>query len=726
MTESNPTDQRRPHALCMPAILLSASLFIFGPLSTFVVNSSELKASLPALAPYFVSAFGFLVVALFAVGYVLPARMVDPYRVALLVAGSLVWIQGSLLVWDYGLLDGQGIDWRVAPWRGWVEFSVWTITIFLSVRLFRKILPVVGFASVTLLVIQSVGTILSVTGLNQSETQQTEVAEQLPPQLSEFSTQSNVIHIVLDGFQTDVFETILNEGQRDLKNALDGFVFFRENMGAFPTTYMSIPAILSGRVYNNTMPMRRFVTEVLDGETIPSVLFNAGYRVELAVEHSMYCQGPRHLCYQIPHPYGTSNESKERFAGSVVADLTLFRIAPHWLKPFIYNDQSWLLQRLMGAQDDTRYPAIAAKAFATDLLSRSKLGSNQPVYKFIHLLTPHPPFVLDEECKSHAPIAGSRDAILRQSRCATSLVIKILNKLRSLELYDSSLIVIQADHGAGYPVNMESDLNASNILQRPESPSIVGSAVALLAIKPPDNRGPLQISHLPTMLTDVPATIADLLGLAQDLPGRSAFAEGEKPTRLRHYFNYTWRNENWQAEYLRNLDTYVVAGSVYDERAWSMQGRRFRPGLRLSTLKVDMGEENSRAFMGEGWSADEQVVIGQPTSVVWALGPTAAIFNGLPAGATEMTARFLTPKYDSPEIITILVDSKEIGSWKIAGDGAQFKSHRINLPADKDRPDTSSIEFQFSQFRKYEMGSPDLRPTAVLFDYVAFAPDTAE
>ena len=173
MTESNPTDQRRPHALCMPAILLSASLFIFGPLSTFVVNSSELKASLPALAPYFVSAFGFLVVALFAVGYVLPARMVDPYRVALLVAGSLVWIQGSLLVWDYGLLDGQGIDWRVAPWRGWVEFSVWTITIFLSVRLFRKILPVVGFASVTLLVIQSVGTILSVTGLNQSETQQT-------------------------------------------------------------------------------------------------------------------------------------------------------------------------------------------------------------------------------------------------------------------------------------------------------------------------------------------------------------------------------------------------------------------------------------------------------------------------------------------------------------------------------------------------------------------------
>ena len=37
----------------------------------------------------------------------------------------LLWAQGNLMVWEYGLLDGRSIDWTKDTWRGWLDFSIW-------------------------------------------------------------------------------------------------------------------------------------------------------------------------------------------------------------------------------------------------------------------------------------------------------------------------------------------------------------------------------------------------------------------------------------------------------------------------------------------------------------------------------------------------------------------------------------------------------------------------
>ena len=63
---------------------------------------------------------------------------------------------------------------------------------------------------------------------------------------------------------------------------------------------------------------------------------------------------------------------------------------------------------------------------------------------------------------------------------------------------------------------------------------IAGKAMALLLVKPPNRRGPLRVSSAPTAITDIPATIADLLGVKHSLPGMPALKLAEDQPRPRH------------------------------------------------------------------------------------------------------------------------------------------------------------------------------------------------
>ena len=75
----------------------------------------------------------------------------------------------------------------------------------------------------------------------QSDTATTVASREM---IYRFSSRSNVVHIIADGFQSDVFAELIAEGEtgKYLKAGLDGFTFFREHMGVFPYTHMTLPA----------------------------------------------------------------------------------------------------------------------------------------------------------------------------------------------------------------------------------------------------------------------------------------------------------------------------------------------------------------------------------------------------------------------------------------------------------------------------------------------------
>ena len=268
----------------------------------------------------------------------------------------------------------------------------------------------------------------------------------------DLSRTKNVIHIVLDGFQSDVFDDILRDDRERLDKSFSGAVFFADHAGAFPTTIASIPAMLTGDTsYRNEQPLQSYFRDRFEDGSLFKSLRAAGYRVDNITAWQYDNSSETHV-YPIPRPY-VSYREYARFAAWELADLSLFRHAPHVLREGIYNDQKWRLQQVFGPRDTStrRYHSGNGAAVLDEFARRLTPAVDGPLYKFMHIGIPHLPVVLNANCEFIGAVRSpDRAAYKGQARCAVTKVTAILDRLKELGLYDSSLIVISSDHGIGH------------------------------------------------------------------------------------------------------------------------------------------------------------------------------------------------------------------------------------------------------------------------------------
>ena len=133
-----------------------AQLCLFGPRTIYVGNVAEFSAPFWTLVRPLVVAGGAIVLALAAVGLLMTAKSSRYYIALLFGVGLALWIQGNLLVADYGVLDGREIDWTIESWRNPYEMALWILVPLLSIAAARHVAPIAPFASAALLTLQTV------------------------------------------------------------------------------------------------------------------------------------------------------------------------------------------------------------------------------------------------------------------------------------------------------------------------------------------------------------------------------------------------------------------------------------------------------------------------------------------------------------------------------------------------------------------------------------------
>ena len=106
------------------AAWLGCTVVISIPGSIFLANRGEFTIQTAHLfmftVPLFVAGIGFA-----SIIYAAIPRVGRPYVVATLFAlAGLVWLQGNILVWDYGPLDGRSISWTVNRSRGFIDAAI--------------------------------------------------------------------------------------------------------------------------------------------------------------------------------------------------------------------------------------------------------------------------------------------------------------------------------------------------------------------------------------------------------------------------------------------------------------------------------------------------------------------------------------------------------------------------------------------------------------------------
>lgn len=575
--------------------LLLFTLGISLPVTLYLNNVGEFSITLTDLLSVAIPAL------LLALGLssllIWRVRLLQRARVAaiLVALALLVWFQGHILVWQYGALDGRSIDWDAHRINGVIDGLLWVSVLLGAAWKPRAVWQSARIVVPVIIALQLA--VLAGTGLTAGERTAGSLKEYRIDKASKFalSRDRNAILIVLDEAQSSVFEEIVGADE-SYRRIFDGFTYFPDAIGSANYTELAIPAMLTGQLYDNSVPRDQYLREAFLEHSIPAVLKRNGFHVEIFpwvgwANESIYFDAS--VAHNLKSAEGSGSDESvwsltEKGAKEIIhlADLALFRTAPHVLKRHVYDNQRWLLMGVVTKMAPDEVKQITSSdnefetlVFAEQAASQLRLAREGDAFFYYHLKGAHQPLTVTPDLKvGREPVEFTRENYVRQYQASLRGLELFFAELKALGVYDRSLVVVVGDHGSGeveelYVGSVRGARPVSKIEPGPNRrnfPKDKARAIPLVLVKRPGAAGPLQKSDTPVWLLDLPATILSELGVhSRETGGRSMFdSAADQSVRVRRYgaFNFS---EN-RTSYVGPISLYEVAGDARKDTSWTL------------------------------------------------------------------------------------------------------------------------------------------------------------
>ncbi len=658
--------------LFLAELLLFANIFIFNTFEIIGNNTAEFEVGLSnMLGPLGLWASAVIFIT-FLPGFFLPLAFVRRYASFLLMLGVLTWFQANFFLWDYGVFDGRNTNWGELDVYGWLDISLWIGLLIISLRYVSHLLPILGLTA-SILIIGQTALLFVQTGLTRDNwTKDLSSTDEIPVNMLEVSKQANIVHIILDSMQTDVFLDLVEK--QDLFDEFAGFTLFYENAGVTPHTSFAIPAIFSGEVFDGSQsPSSYYKDAMTDG--FQNKLYQAGFTVNLIPQLSMRDSNYSNY-YKIPGSYMGTVEDVEQQSAAQLLDIALFKSAPHFLRKALYDEGEWFLLSMVMAGRDMPVRSFLEKRFFSDYTQDLKLGSDTPAYHFIHLMPPHPPYVtLANGRYAGRVLPNTRENYLNESLAVIELIVQYITKLKSLSVYDNSMIILQGDHGS----QIKPVVNGKQIQ------TCVSRMPTLLAIKPSYSDGTLKISHAPTNLLDVAPTILSTLGDE----GQSVFELDDSLARQRPFMIFDGEGDT------AKITTYSINGSVFSSESCRRSESR---NISAMTGHFQLGTElqfgltgNADSFMGAGWSACQ-------ADYCWTIGNQTELVLPIDKVTTDLELQiyfkpFVNESKAHQQRIGVSVNGTQLTEWLVSS--FTFQDASVRIPVELAQREELQISFHF-------------------------------
>jgi hypothetical protein len=566
--------------------LISATLLLLEPAKSSLLNAEELHIDLPGVLRSLLLPWLLGTGLLSLVGLVLH-RTLGQRALALFIAIAIaLWAQANLFVWQYGAIDGMDIDWSVHAGKGWLEAFAWCGLLTVAVLQAHRIAPL--WRPIVLVLVLLQGTALATLVLERpSGTPENEGALAFEaPGFSVYSRDKNVIIIVLDALQSDIFAEAL--GDPATSSMLPpGFVYYRNAVSLYVSTQFSLPSILSGEAAPSGTDLRRWRSETAE-KSLPARLTRQGFDVALMTFTSLLGSGCRDgsspRCIHPSALLAGSSSAVEQLQRKEVSELVLlsvFRSTPHFLKPLVYTNGEWQLPYLLKTDEfRLRDPRILEASrldlnVLDQLIEDMQADNVPPRFRFVHLFGIHFPTRLNRNCGfSEVSDQKPRDHLVETTRCMVGRVNDYLRKLDELGVYDNSFIAIVADHGTPTEQVRISGTKPPLPKQSEKAKTHLQDAargLPVFLIKDFGKQGPLQVSDRPVSLCDIPASIYQALELEYETQCPSVLdEEGARPPRM-HYRYANYRDQAKMTMEQKNrleFRPYVVEGHSWRPESW--------------------------------------------------------------------------------------------------------------------------------------------------------------
>ena len=576
------------------AILVSSCLvlylFFYTPSDIFFKNATEFDYIYNEILLYIllisVSAIGILTLIL----VLLPKSLFKVVLSLMVVLTILFWLQGTVFYKDYGFLDGGEINWnKWAAW-GYFESGFWMISVILAITYATYIKKLVNKICIVLLMI-----IISTFVIKYIEYYQVDEREMIFNESIkfDFSSEKNVILILIDEVQSDVFYEIISENH-DFKEQFSGFVFYPDTVAGHPFTKTSVPNILTGKYYDNSIPLPEYIEDSYLGYSIPKILKERNYQVDIIPTfYDDTILKSDEVASNLIRQGQITNIEEGLYNSFYLIDIALFRNAPHLLKRYVINDYLWFISRYFPNEKLSHLNWWSGDDNFYGELSDINYSIKGPVFKFFHLKGCHAPYNRDSAGK-HVRSKNSRQSYKDFLVFNLKRLVSFLEQLKIKGIYDKSLIYILSDHGAGryeeLKVNTELIEKHSSTSKVSISHRIKARAVTLLMIKDFFSVGSMKISNMPVSLSEIPQMMFKDLNIKLDESDSDSNTNETVSDNTRKYLYYNY-------PYVEPLYEFVIDGHGWLNSSWSGPNKVYnKDGVYKKVFSVQFEQNKSNDY----------------------------------------------------------------------------------------------------------------------------------
>jgi len=199
---------------------------------------------------YAVLAFLSLVISYAAISLVFKSHFRRLVFIIVIALSLSVWLNSTFLTGIYGEFDGRN-NLHIEPFSplSWIQIGAF-LGILVFVTYFRNRSRTLTY---TLASICLISLMTGAINISSKLSERTIIHADEDNFFTYSKTNPNLLIILLDEYQSDYFSEILDD---EVKNDLDGFVWFKDAAANFPTTIAALPAMFSGEIYKNDVDIK--------------------------------------------------------------------------------------------------------------------------------------------------------------------------------------------------------------------------------------------------------------------------------------------------------------------------------------------------------------------------------------------------------------------------------------------------------------------------------------
>ena len=432
--------------LLPPTIFLMFTFAIYMPSSLFISNIDDFALDYIKIVPLIALVSVAVLVIVYIIGLIIPLKRLFYSYVLLVFSLALgFYIQGNFLNPAFNSLNGKEIAWSEYKINGIISVIAW-ILVFVVPQVVYAIKEnimslIVKWGSLFVTAMQLVSLVVLLLTTHKVVSNDFAVTKNGE---FELSSKNNTIMFVVDTLDASWFEDMLLPNE-EYKKSLKDFTYFDDAVAGGAPTVLGIPTLLTGKIdMDASRDTSEYYKDAYESSSLFADMQKSNCNVKLFTEfyYLDYCDKNSVDNLKMEQKYVIS--SRRGFMECLYKFVSFYAM-PQFLKQNFWLYSGEFNQYITLEDNTSNLYKLDDAQFYQDFKEKGITTQNdKDTFVMYHLNGAHSPYVMDENAQA---VPSDSIGVDSQIRGIFKIIKEYMDELKAKGIYDSSTIIITADHG---------------------------------------------------------------------------------------------------------------------------------------------------------------------------------------------------------------------------------------------------------------------------------------